>query len=359
MRNGSEKRGCPADDILDGVLNGDGAVTSLREAYVAITGDRELTGKMECCNYLSMHNHLGTSETRFTEAITSATLGNVLGDALHRQILRYMQMNPMLKAWRKIVRVGRIEDFRVHKHIRIGGYGDLPQVGEGNAYAALVSPDQEAYEFALTKRGGTESITMEVIANDDVGAVREIARQLALSAARTLNHFVFDFLKDNPSIYDGSQLFHISRGNLGNAALSEAGLSGSYRAMMKFENAAMNQRNYVKPKFILVPLELEETAFNILQRSSNLDKSWIQTRGLEVLPILDWTDENDWVLAGDPTACETIKVAFLDGNEEPDLIRSDVPSAGMLFSNDKVTYKIRHIYGGAVADWRAFYKNEP
>jgi len=34
----------------------------------------------------------------------------------------------------------------------------------------------------------------------------------------------------------------------------------------------------------------------------------------------------------------------------------DNPTVGSLFASDKITYKIRHIYGGAVTDFRGLYK---
>jgi hypothetical protein len=43
-----------------------------------------------------------------------------------------------------------------------------------------------------------------------------------------------------------------------------------------------------------------------------------------------------------------LEVGFLDGQEEPELFVQDQPNGGSMFSNDKLTYKIRHIYGGTV-----------
>ena len=345
--------------LLEGVISGEGSVRSLRDAYVMMTSDKGLTGKLENCNQASLLEFYTDDSFRVTEAISSSTFANVLGAAVNRRMLSYYSQIPMLGAWRKLVQVTSIGDFRTHRRVKVGGYGNLPAVSEAAGYNPLTSPGEEGYEIAVTKRGGTESISLEAIANDDVGLVRQVVQELALSAAHTLFEFVFDFLKNNPVVYDGTALFEIGRGNLGSAALSLSGLSGSYNAQRGLENAALNKRWYIRPKFIVVPLDLEETAFNVLQRNLNLDKTFIQTRGLEVVPVPYWTDTNDWCLAGDPMAHPTIELSFFGGREDPELILSDMPNAGSLFSNDQVTYKIRHIYGGAVADWRAFYKNVP
>jgi hypothetical protein len=49
-----------------------------------------------------------------------------------------------------------------------------------------------------------------------------------------------------------------------------------------------------------------------------------------------------------------LEVGFLDGQESPELYVADSPTSGSLFTNDVITYKIKHIYGGAVIDFRAF-----
>ena len=46
-----------------------------------------------------------------------------------------------------------------------------------------------------------------------------------------------------------------------------------------------------------------------------------------------------------------MEVGFLDGQEAPDLFSSDIPNGGNMFSNDKLTFKIRHMYGGAIAPY--------
>jgi hypothetical protein len=44
----------------------------------------------------------------------------------------------------------------------------------------------------------------------------------------------------------------------------------------------------------------------------------------------------------------------MDGREDPELFVQDMPNVGSMFNNDQLTYKIRHIYGGAVMDFRPF-----
>jgi len=349
-----------ADEILDGVLSGEGRITSLREAYVEITGDSDVTGKLKQCNELRMHNYLARDDgQRFTEAVSASTFGNTLAASVSRMMLNNYRSLEYLNSWRKIVQIVPVSDFRVQKRWLLGAFSNLPQVSEGNSYLSLGSMNEEGYELAVSKRGGTESITFETIKNDDVGLVRSIANELALAAAHTLVETVFNLLADNPVVADGMNLFHVGHDNYGSQALSAASMSGAFMAMRSQENVLLRRRNYIAPKFVLVPNELEETAFNALQRTVNNDRNFLQVQGIEVVPVGYWSDPARWFMSADPLKNKTIDVSFLDGNEEPELFFSETPSAGSLFSNDAVTVKIRHTYGVAVADPRAFYRNKP
>jgi DNA primase large subunit len=52
-----------------------------------------------------------------------------------------------------------------------------------------------------------------------------------------------------------------------------------------------------------------------------------------------------------------IEIGFLDNQQEPELFVQDNPTVGSMFTNDKVTYKIRHIYGGNVVEYRGWDKS--
>ena len=72
--------------------------------------------------------------------------------------------------------------------------------------------------------------------------------------------------------------------------------------------------------------------------------------------MADWQDKNDWAVSADPNDIPTVEIAFLDGEEEPQVFIQDSPTQGSMFANDTITYKIRHIYGGNVLDYRGLYK---
>lgn len=320
---------------------------SFKECYAAVTGDTRVTGRLSDAN-----------ETLMREALDSASFSDVLGNAMNRRMIADYNSPTSYDVYKALTSTPvQINDFRTQERARFGGYGDLPAVAEGGDYAALDSPTDEKASYAVSKRGGIETITLEMIKNDDVGAIRQIPTKMGRAAKRTLSKFVLDFLRTNPVIYDGVTLFHASHNNLGAAALGSASLAAARLAMLKQQEAGSDEPLGIGPRYLWVPPELEETAVDLFRRNTENDKTFQQSLSLEVMPVWYWTDVNDWSTTADPADIPFIELGFLDGNEEPELFVQDNPTVGSMFSSDKLTYKIRHIYGGAVKDFRGAYKS--
>jgi hypothetical protein len=198
-----------------------------------------------------------------------------------------------------------------------------------------------------------------MIKNDDVGAVQLIPRKMSRSAARTLLKFVFDFIKSNGAIYDAKALFHADHHNLGSAALSSTTLNAAVQAIAAQTEMDSGEILGLVAKYLLVPNTLAKTAYELTSKGygvNNAVMTYLQSKGIAPIEVDYWTDVNDWALCIDPLDGPTIEIGFLDGKEEPELYVADNPSAGSLFTHDKIDYKIRHIYGGSVQDYRGMYK---
>lgn len=321
---------------------------SFKEAYVTMTGDATVTGHLR--ELRRLHESLGSSDW-----------AEILGDSISRQMVAEYNV-PGLQDWRKIVSdVVPINDFRTQRRMRFGGYGTLPSVAQAQAYPALTSPADEEVTYSASKYGGTEEITLEMIKNDDVGAIRRIPQRLARAAAQTLYRFVFDFIRTNSAIYDGVALFHASHTNTGASALSATSLNAAMVALAdqaSYGNAG--ELLNIQPRYLLAPNELRKLAWQLNHSvlevgTSQNEANLFSTLGLEVVVVPYWTDADNWYLVADPIDVPTIEIGFLDGQEEPELFVQDQPNAGSVFSNDKITYKVRHIYGGVVLDYRGFY----
>lgn len=334
-------------NILSGKSN-----QSIKGLYVDLSGDRSFTGKIQ-------------EGSRLTEALSSSSFAEILGDSITRRLLDFYNQ-PNLDQWRKLVTVGSVNDMRTQRRVRFGGYNNLSTVTEGSAYGALTSPTDEEATYAPSKKGGTEVITMEMIVNDDLGAIRDIPRRLGRAAAQTLHEFVFDFYKDNAAIYDSVLLFHASHNNLDSKVFSAANLKNARLQMLKQTDMSNSKRLGITPRYLIVPVDLEHDVFTVLNSivlpsgagvAAPSDANYTRTYGLEVVSVPYWTDANNWFLSASPMDVPTIEIGFLNGREEPELFVQDEPTNGSMFSNDKITYKVRHIYGGAVLDYRGLQGN--
>lgn len=328
---------------------------SFRDLYVEITGDSTISGQQG----------ENVDLRKFTAALNSGSWTQILGDSITRQMQKEYNM-PGLQDWRKIVsEITAPKDFRTNRRMQLGGYGSLPAVGEGGSYENMGSPTDRESTYAVGKKGGLEELTIEMVANDDVGAIRRIPVKLARAAANTLYRTVFDIVKNNTLTVDGTVIFHADHSNLGAAALDATTLLAGKKAMMQ-QLAYGSTTEYLGtlPKKLLIPADLEDTAFRLTTgramigatNNAATEPNIHTTYGLDYILVPYWTDANDWVLVCDPKDVPTIEVGFFNGVEEPELFVQDMPNVGSLFSADKITYKIRHIYGVCVLDYRGMYK---
>jgi hypothetical protein len=363
----SRDRKIRALDALLSINGTGGGYRSFREAFVDITGRRPRSFDEDFSRTILAESLGGgyDSSQRSTESLDSSSWAQVLGDAVGRRVLaEYSQAD--LGSWRRIVSTISLGlDFRTQRRGRIGGYGLLPTVNQGAPYQPLPSPGDEEATYALTKRGGTEDLTMEMIANDDVDAIRRIPVKLGRSAAITLYRFIWDTFPNNPTMtYDSVALFHASHANTDSSAtLSQTALSTARKRMRK--QAAYGDSVDILsliPRLLIVPPELEEQAWQIctsnvaIPATGNASDIPNLHRGLEPIVIDYYTDTNDWFLVADPKLAPTIELGFYANSTDPELFTQADPNSGSVFNADVMTWKLRHIYSGTVLDHRTFYR---
>lgn len=344
----------------------------IREAYVDLTGDTSVSGLLP----RQPSGKLGISEAaggavqirlgdldedgkwKLSEAISTATFPLILGDSIRRAMQRDYNRAAQ-RTWGNLVDIVPASDFRTNRRERWGGYGNLPAVAQAAAYVALTSPGEFEATYAVTKRGGLETITLETITNDDLGTIRRVPQKLAWAAAQTLHEFVYDFLATNAAVYDAVALGNAAHGgNLATAALAGASLSARRLNMAKQAELSNSKRIGLIAKHLYIPVELEETAYTLVRSdqkpgTADNDANFLRDQQFDYTVVPYWTDTNNWFLTADKAQIPLIELAFL-GGEEPDIFVQDMQNVGSMFTNDQVTYKIRHIYGGAVLDWRGF-----
>lgn len=343
--------------------------TGFRESRLDLDEDPNQVMLRECkpANYSSTGARRRAEALRTSESLQAASWAQVLGDSIHRQMMA-VYADPELMGWRKIVSaITPISDFRQNKRARIGGYGLLPVVNEMAPYQPLQSPTDEEAVYSVIKRGGTENLTLEMIANDDIGAIKEIPRLLGLAAAITLYRYVFDMLSTNITCtYDSTALFAVGHANTANPAVLGDSTLAAGRLAMRRQTAYGQDTNFVspKPKTLIVPSALEQMAFYLTKSALAVPSTPTAAAagvpnfhtGYDVEVVDYWTDADDWFLAADPARAPMIEMGFYQGRVDPELFTQSDPNNGSMFDNDTVTYKIRHIYAGTPLDHRPFYR---
>ena len=190
-----------------------------------------------------------------------------------------------------------------------------------------------------------------------MSALTSIPQKIGAAASRTVGDLVYAVLLGNPKMGDGKAIFDAAHNNLMKIALDIPGLSAGRKVMRMQKNGAGAVLN-IPPRFLLVPVELEDKA-NQLIRSTSLPEA--QNSGvfnpyndaLTVItePRLDAESLKAWyMLAGQGE--DTIEVAYLDGIETPYLEQQQG------FTVDGVTFKVRIDAGVAPLDWRGLVKSE-
>jgi phage major head subunit gpT-like protein len=330
-------------------------LSGIREAYVAATRDTEISGV--------------TDPARLREAdTTTASFSYLLGTSMNKRLLKDYQAWP--SEWQKFCTITPIKDFKMQTRIRLGAFGSLSTVNEDAAYTSISLSDTQA-TYSPAKRGNLVAVTRETIVNDDLYAIKQIPGKLAVAAAFTLAEFVYGLLAANGAvIYDTYKLFdsinHANTGiitaNLGTAnsgaALASAALQTAVTKMRRQTNLAGKPIG-LKPRFLVVPPELEWQAMVVTKSAGAPGNNYNDINPMlgycEVIVAPQISSATYWIAVADPRVIDTIEIGFVGGQMNPQLFIQDQPLFGNNFTNDVITYKVRHEYGGAVVDYRGFY----
>ncbi|MEA2722607.1 MAG: hypothetical protein QOH59_378, partial [Gemmatimonadales bacterium] len=337
-----------AVDHLFGVRLPQGAAFSrlrgIKDLYLFVTGDDEMRGIFQ------------PERAQFANA-TSTTLNDLTKNALNKYCQQYFQDAYLW--WEDVAQVVEFGTLQDPTWITMGGFGDLPTVAEGGTYAELTIADS-AETSTWLKKGGFIGITLEAIDKDDTGKIAAIPRELASSAYRTLSAAVAAIFTQasgvGPTLADALALFHATHANLGTTALTSANWEAAIQAMYKQAQLNSARRLGVRPERLLVPIELEATALQIV--GSDVMDSALQRNvrkgSARVVVCPEFTDANDWAALADPAKNPAIGVGFRFGRV-PEVF-SD-PGGQRMFTNDQLDLKARFFFTIGVIDYRAVRKH--
>lgn len=296
---------------------------------------------------------IGASFVSMSGMHSTSDFVEILANIANKAMLKgYEEAEETFHSW---TAKGVLHDFKAVKRVDLGLFPSLSEVPEGAEYqSATVGERGETIQLATY--GKMFSITRQAIINDDLNAFTRIPQRMGRAAHRTVGNLVYAILNDNPNMSDGVALFHASHANLltTGSALAVASIDAARAAMAKQKDSdsiatALN----IRPKHLLVPVELEGTARVMLE--SEFDPAKTQrvpnhVRGIASLVSDARLSGTNWFMAADANMHDTIEVAYLNGNSSPVLEQKDG------WNVDGVQFKVRLDAGVKALDFRGLLK---
>src|SRR5690606_11957942 len=263
-------------------------------------------------------------------------------------------------------RQATLPDFKEISRVQLSGAPNLKRVVEGGEYEYGQLGDS-AEKYRVQKYGRIVHITWETIINDDLDALTRIPTLFGSSAADLESDIVYGILNGNPKMADNVDLFHSSHGNLASAGValidavnpdpSVANPLAAMRAAMLLQKGIEGRYITVRPRFLLVPPELEEAALKVTNAAIVAARgNDANVLGPSLVPIVEPRlhdgSATAWYGVADPNQVDTIEYAYLEGNEG---VFTETKAG---FEVDGLQVKCRHVFGAKAIDHRGLYKNE-
>lgn len=309
---------------------------------------------------------------RVKAAIDDTNYDQVYADALRRSLLADYNSDPKWMAWKQLVNIVSLQDFRTHRIIKTGFYGFLPDVGKQDPYPTLTTPTDSEETLTLAKKGGIERIAWEDQLNDDLSVEQTSIQRLSRAARETVFEAVFQQLRvaSMLTLSDGKKLWDATRADANGGtspltpdATGKTNFIATVSAMAQLTGGS-GQPKGVLPSFIIIPwAKLEAWAFIANElKAGNTGTEVAQVLG----DILGWAipkaiidlktgNATDWMVMAKPSDAEVLRMGFLGGRQEPELFISDDGRFSAMFSKDVVEIKIRHVYKVAPVDYVGIY----
>jgi signal peptide peptidase SppA len=220
----------------------------------------------------------GKSEIRYTTVETAPLAdGGAAGGGYNRPAdFPYLMSNLMGRMLRPALddqettyrewtyRLASLPDFRPKTIIEIGGFGQLPLHIDGDDFEGTPSPAEAANFIQADSYGDEWSMTPRMILDDDLDGLSRVVSEKIRSHERTINQLCINLLTGNPTMPDGTALFHANHTNLVDTG------QGGVPAQAQFKKLRLNFRKQTAVNSavklnqrlwgILIPEDLEEDA---------------------------------------------------------------------------------------------------
>lgn len=318
-----------------------------------------LSSMAEACLHRANINTRAMTRTEIAERVlavqTTSDFPALLENALHKIIVG--AYNAQAWTWTRFCKIGTLADYRPHGRYQLSSFSDLAEVLEAGEYTDGTLGDGGKESITGKRKGRILQLTPEVIVNDDLGFLADLAGTLGRAAGRTIEKDVYALFALNsgagPTMADGKALFHVDHNNIDStsAAPTVTSLDASAQILRTQKDVGGNDYLDLEPAIWLGPVtkagaaravvnsEYDPDATNKLQRF-NIARNIV--RDVVSSPRLSG---NRWYMLADANTAPVFEVAFLDGIREPQ-IRQDEN-----FRTEGVAWRVTHKYGVAAVSY--------
>lgn len=297
------------------------------------------------------------SDERAYESVTQSSMSSIVKNALN--VMLAHSYSKREEWWSPIVTEEEVDTIDQATLVRTYGINSLDVVDAGDVYTELDWADDEE-TAVFVKKGNYIGVTLETLLNDKLQQIRTIPTRLANSWYNTLSDLVANvFLLNSgvgPTLSDTGALFNATalgsaggHANLLTTALSYTAYDAIYTAMAKQTDQVLGagRRLNIAPRYILGPVDLRSTALQIRNSEkvpatgNDASADNIHQNSFDFIQVPQFTDNNNFAAVADKAMFPAIWLIFLRGRRVPELFASEQETAGAMFTNDELRWKIR------------------
>jgi hypothetical protein len=292
---------------------------------------------------------------------TASDFANLLADVANKSLRNSYEQAPQTFA--PITRVTTIPDFKLAKRLQIGEAPSLLAIDDqGEFTRGTIGEGKEQYQLATY--GRIFGISRKALINDDTDAFSRVPMLFGRAAKNLESNLVWSQVLSNPTMGDGTALFHANHSNLSGTsdAISVASIGAGRAAMRKQFGVDGSTLINVVPAWLIVPPAKETLAdqfvsTNLLASQSSSVNPFagrlqvISEPRLEVGIGAVSGSNVAWYLAANPDQIDVLEIAYLEGENGP------VVESRLGFDVDGLEIKCRHDVAAKVIDYRGLYKN--
>lgn len=186
---------------------------------------------------------------------------NLMSNLMGRMLLPALEeTETTYREW--AFRMATLPDFRPKTVMELGAFGELPEHIDGYDFEGVRSPSEEANFIQVGSYGQEWSMTPKMMIDDDLDGLSRIVDEHVSAHERTINRLCINLLVGNPTMPDGTALFHADHTNLidtGSGGVPQQSQFKAVRLKLR-KQTGVGAVTKLNQKFwgILIPEDLEE-----------------------------------------------------------------------------------------------------